>query len=103
MATSNSKLTQDQKDALKDWKAWAKPRNIKLINNGKTTIAFRGSGNTVKFATSVCSDTEGKYRRKVGEYYALSRFMDSITIVMNAYDFENMVYETFGIDMHMTN
>lgn len=89
---SNTKLTPDQKFILKDLKKEARDNGINWANNGETTIAFKRMGNTVRFSTSVSSPDETKFRRKVGEYYALIRLMDHDNyVVLNLSDFDNMM------------
>ena len=90
--TSNTKLTPDQKFILKDLKHLAKMRGIELANNGQTTVAYVIKGNTIRFSTSVMSEDETKFRRKVGEYYALIRLMDYDNyVVLNIDDFNYLL------------
>ena len=89
---SNTKLDSEQKSILRNMKIEAKDNGIKLCNNGETTIAFKYMGNTVRFSTSVSSPDETKFRRKVGEYHAITRLMwDNEYVVLNLTDFGNML------------
>lgn len=92
---SNTKLTQDQKTFLKELKA--KLPNVKVRNNGYTTIAYMDRGNTVEFAVSVAAPNEIKFRRKVGEYYAILRFNYKVTVKMDRKDFYHMMETTLRI------
>lgn len=65
---------------------------VTLKNNRETTIAFREKGNTVEFALSVMSPEETKFRRKVGEYYALDRYNTGQTAYMKKVDFYDMLF-----------
>lgn len=70
---SNTKLAPVQKQILRDMKA--DYPHVNLVNDGKTTVAYYYAGNTVKFAFSVMSPDEKKFRLKVGEYIAMSSLM----------------------------
>lgn len=95
---SNSKLTPDQKFILKNMKMKAQNMGIKLLDNGKTTIAYKELGNTVKFSVSVTSPDEKKYRSKVGQFYALERIMNhNQYVTMNKDNFYYMLNLVFGI------
>lgn len=89
---SNTKLFLHEKAYLKELKQEAKLLGIKLANNGETTIAYSFKGTTVKFSTAVMSCGELKFRRKVGEYHALTRLMEYDNfVVLSKYDFESML------------
>jgi len=90
---SNSKIDSHQKQYLKSIKA--EMPDVKLANNGETTIAYKPRGNTVEFALSVMSPDEKKFRRKVGEYYAMCYFENGQTVKMATSDFVNMMYFVF--------
>jgi hypothetical protein len=95
MIQSNTKLCSTEKDILREYKA-ERP-NIKFVNDGVTTFAYQYMGNTVRFATSVMSPNEKKFRRKVGEYLALMNMVDNDRFVhMKPADFVIML-ETFDI------
>ena len=89
--TSNSKLTPEQNAERKELKFAAFAQGIALAHNGKTTIAFKHKGNTVELALSVASPDEVKFRRKVGEFFALCKFFDGATITMSKWDFDYML------------
>lgn len=97
---SNSKLDPAQKQGLADMKRYHV--GVRLINNGKTTIAFLEKGNTVEFALAVMSVDEKKFRRKVGEYHALLRYTTGQTVKMDRLDFVDMLEQVFYIaqDVH---
>lgn len=92
---SNTKLTDFQKFELMDFKDRARDEGVTLAHNGQTTTAFLPLGNTVKFALSVASPDEVKFRRKVGEYHALERFYGGQTVKMLEGEFCSM-YELLG-------
>ena len=92
---SNSKLTQDQKTFLKESKK--EDKTLKFVNNGKTTFAYHRNNKLVIFATSIMSDDEMKFRRKVGEFYALSRLASGECSILEYYDFISLL-EIMGID-----
>ena len=75
---SNSKLTQDQKDWLKQMSALHP--EIKFAVAGQTTFAFHRESDIIQFATAICSNSEKKNRAKVGKFYALDRFFDGHTV-----------------------
>ena len=75
MNQSNSKLCAEQKEILKGMKADFTGEIFSFPEVG-LTIAIEHKGlNTSRVAMSVMSPDEKKFRRKVGEYYALSKFM----------------------------
>jgi hypothetical protein len=90
---SNSKLTKAQKTGLKTLKR-ALP-HVQFAHMGKTTVAFKHTGNLVEFATAICADNEKKNRPKVGQLYALSRFDFGQTVKMPFTQFDNMVESAF--------
>lgn len=78
--TSNSKLTADQKAELAEFKA-LNP-NVVFVDNGFVTIGYTDDGKIVRFATSIMSDGEQKFRRKVGQYNVAFRIeADNIAIL----------------------
>lgn len=92
---ANTKLSVHQKEILKELKEILK--GIQVLNlDDKTTIAFKPLGNTVEFALSVKAPTEKKFRRKVGEFYALQKFYDDQTVKMDYADFEVMCETVWG-------
>ena len=86
---SNSKLTTTQKLYFKNLKA--AQTDVEFVTDGKTTFAFKRVGNLVEFATAVCSDNEKKNRRKVGQYYAISRFNWGNTVKLPDYHFSYLI------------
>lgn len=88
---ANTKLTDSQKQELKQFGIHAEMENIQTINlDDKTVMAYKVLGNTVGFALSVMAPTETKFRAKVGRYYALQRFFDNQTVKMGISDFMEM-------------
>ena len=86
---SNSKLSLSQKIDLRALKSDVP--GVQFTMMGKTTIAFVRKGNLVKFATAICGDNEKKNRPKVGQYYAIDRFISGETVKMPFYQFETML------------
>lgn len=72
MNSSNSKLTADQKNELAAFKA-LNP-DVVFVDNGNVTLAYTDDGKIVRFASSIMSTDEVKFRRKVGQYKAAHRF-----------------------------
>lgn len=89
---SNTKLNPMQKDARVNMRALFEGQ---LLQNGQTTVAYVERGNTVEFSLSVCSPDEKKFRRKVGEYHALSAFEHGETVKMGHLDFCRMMNHVF--------
>jgi hypothetical protein len=84
-----TKLDEFQKQDRKDLKALFKARGGVLMSHDQTTVAVLITGpHTAKVATAVCSDDEPKFRRKVGEYLALSRWRNLESISVTRYDGE---------------
>ena len=97
MTVSNSKLDQYENDQRKIIKAEFKKDGGHVVNDGVTTIAYlQVSANLVEFATSICSPDEQKFRRKVGEFYALERFEVGYTVKMRLFEFRAMMYDVYG-------
>lgn len=94
---SNTKLSTDQKLFRKEMREYAKHEKWKIAHNGVTTLVYKDRGNTVEFSIAVTSPDESKFRRKVGEYYALRRFEDGETVAMLRDDFHDM-FEMFGME-----
>jgi hypothetical protein len=86
---ANSKLNAAEKSILKDM-IESNP-NVQFEQTGKTTFAFQRVGNLVKFATAIRADNEVKNRRKVGKYWAITRFDAGQTALMRESDFNEMV------------
>ena len=90
---SNTKLNQAQKEDRKILKGEFAGN---LMQNGKTTVAYVDRGNTVEFSLAVVSPDEKKFRRKVGEYHALSRFEFGETVRMDKQEFSYYLNDNFG-------
>lgn len=67
----NSKLTGIQKEILKNMREYGD--NVQIVHADRVTFAYVIKGDNVRFATSICSPLEIKFRKKVGEYNARSR------------------------------
>lgn len=97
MTVSNSKLDQYENDQRKIVKAEFKQDGGRVVNDGITTIAYlQVSANLVEFSTSICSPDEQKFRRKVGEFYALQRFEEGNTVKMRVPEFHTMMRAVYG-------
>ncbi len=81
MKTSNSKLTADQKLDRKDMLARMPDVQLFSFPESGVTVAASKEGTTVQFAVSLMSEDEQKFRRKVGEYHALSRIWNGQTVM----------------------
>lgn len=86
---SNTKLSDIEKKVLAAMRDGQK--NVNIVNDGKTTIAYRQFPTTVEFSTSVSSGTEKKFRNKVGEYFARARMDNGETVKMDTLDFFAML------------
>lgn len=72
---SNSKLTSLEKAELKDFKAENQEISFFSFPELAVTVGIRKTGhNMAEFAISIASDTETKFRRKVGEFKVAERF-----------------------------
>lgn len=88
---ANTKLTPEQKAIFKELREVMENKNVRVVNlDNKTTMAFLPKGNTVEFALSVMAPTEKKFRRKVGEFYAMQKFYNGETVKMSEFDFAVM-------------
>ena len=88
---ANSKISKSDKQWLK--LAKAENPGVEFHTNEETTVAFRDNPNcnTVEFALSVASPDEQKFRRKVGEFYAMERMVNGSTVKMKREDFYFML------------
>jgi hypothetical protein len=77
---SNSKLSKEQKDWLKNVKVYFP--SIKLVAYGRVTFAYSLTEHKGCVSWSISSDKEIKIRAKVGQYYALKRFLEGRTSPM---------------------
>jgi hypothetical protein len=99
---ANSKLDSFQKADRKELKQMAKAEGVKLENlNDETVIAYKPLGNTVEFALAVKSPDEQKFRVKVGEFHALTRFFEGETVKMAREDFNEMLWNVYSQYGHL--
>ena len=108
MAKSNTRIFASQK-------AWAKEQKRTLRNVGGDVFHFTSEGVTAairpKFAGSefvevsvaIMSESEKKYRKSVGAYYALCRLEDGnyITIRRGGWDLESIAHSIACIIVEM--
>lgn len=94
MSLPNSKITKAQKHELKDWKQGL-PKGSTIANDGLClTVVCIPDGAVTRMVSSVCADSEQKFRRKVGEYMALSRwYYDGSTVVLPGFCYATDVVE----------
>jgi hypothetical protein len=92
---SNTKLSGFEKKVLAAMRE--EQKDVKIVNDGITTVAYLKFPNTVEFSTSVSSPEEKKFRAKVGEFYARNRMDSGETVKMTAEDFDGMLTYIFGI------
>jgi len=85
---SNSKLSLSQRIDLRAFKS-DNPA-IEFAVDGKTTFAYKRKGNLIEFATAICSDNEKKNRAKVGQYYAIERFISGETVKLPDFLFDGL-------------
>jgi hypothetical protein len=90
--TSNTKLSPDQKAILREMLNDACLNRVHVVNlDDVTTMAYQDNGQTVKFSLAVMAEDEKKFRAKVGQYHALTRFLHCDQYVtMNRTDFAVM-------------
>lgn len=92
---SNSKLTVHQKAELKEFKADNKGIEFYSFPEIGVTVGIERTGNTMgRFAVSIASDTETKFRRKVGEFNTAVRFMnyEVLPVWIGSRDMENVAH-----------
>lgn len=78
---SNSKLTVGQKSWLKQFKEMNPAVHFCSFPDNSVTVAIRATGrNMCEYSVSIASDTESKFRRKVGEYNAAQRMCDGVSL-----------------------
>jgi hypothetical protein len=76
--TSNSKLSTYEKSDLKEYKKNNPQVRFFSFPDLRVTVAIIPTGPSMGvFSLSIASDSERKFRRKVGEYYAMVRVSDS--------------------------
>lgn len=72
---SNSKLQDHEREFLRDFKReYPEIQFFSFPDDGVTVGIRQTSPNMGEFAVSIASDTEKKFRRKVGEYHVAHRF-----------------------------
>ena len=77
----NTKLNADQKSTLKALlNAYKVSTGFGIMHDFRTTVVFRESGDFVEFTTSTMGKSEKKFKRKVGQYYALCRLDEGFTV-----------------------
>lgn len=86
---SNSKLTPAEKMILRDYRE-TQPGTV-MYRNMTTTIVAKFNSQLVRFATSVRSPDEKKFRNKVGEFHARTRFEHGEVSILTRYDFDMLV------------
>lgn len=73
---ANSKLTREQKGYRKEYISCLKECAGVIVQNGYVTCVLRRTGERMgEFSVAIASPDEQKFRRKVGEYMALYRWM----------------------------
>lgn len=96
---SNTKLTKEQKSILRDMKAEYPHVNF-ATDGDQVTCAFYHEGDNVRFAFSIMSPDEIKFRRKVGELHAMEHvlpdFNAQYAILPEAYFYEMLNALDFG-------
>lgn len=96
--SSNSKLTPEQKQTLKTWKAML-PKDASLKALGRMTVLCVPGGNVTHVYSSVASPDEKKIRPKVGEFYVIWRWMFcESTFMLPGLWYVQEVLEAFGFD-----
>ena len=71
---SNSKLTAEQKQFRKEYMQSNPDTKFFNYPDRGITVAIRETGpNMAQFSVSIASESEVKFRRKVGEYHAATR------------------------------
>lgn len=93
---SNTKLSAFEKIALENMRL--NQKDVKIVVNWQTTIAYREFPRTVEFSLSVSSPDEKKFRAKVGEFNARFRLENFESVKMRKVDFYvmmEMVYDTY--------
>ena len=74
---SNTKLTKEQKQAVKGFEYNMMPDDAFFADNGKVTVLVIPEFNNSKMvmvSVSTMSDTEKKFRPSVGKYFAMQNF-----------------------------
>jgi hypothetical protein len=72
---SNTKLTLEQKQLLKNLRVLYPDTEIFHFPDNRVCVGIRRTGERMgDFSVSICADTETKYRKKVGELLVRERF-----------------------------
>ena len=81
---SNSKISKFQKRDLKAFKAVNPELHFVSVPEFGVTFAFKATGpKGGQFSVALATTDEKKLRRKVGEFYALQRFVTYETLPIN--------------------
>ncbi len=92
----NGKLTKSEKSGLKGMRA---TKNVFILVHDTATVVFRpasyngeaSKANFVEVAIAYCNEKD-KFRKKTGEYIALSRLFNGIYITMSKADLTALYY-----------
>ena len=92
---SNTKLTTQQKMDRKLMLAQFTADGGTIGAEAPMVVVFMPTGsNTAEIATAMASPEEKKFRRKVGEYHALTRFYDrQVSVVSGHTSAADLAYE----------
>ena len=88
---SNSKLQDYQREFLRDFKRDNPQIQFFSYPEDGVTVGIRQTSHSMgEFTISIASNTEKKFRRKVGEYHVATRFVYNHTLPLrlNGYDME---------------
>ena len=98
---SNSKLNPAQKADRKAWLEALPPDATMITSVCGVTILAVPDGNVTRFYSSVSSMDEKKIRRKVGEYWALDRWIGGLAdgFFMPGLWTADEMLRPFGFDM----
>ena len=94
---ANSKLTREQKWCRKEFISRLKECAGVLVQNGYVTCVLRRTGERMgEFSVAIASPEEQKFRRKVGEYMALYRWMQDcyLPVPLKEKGHDPFTYET---------
>lgn len=83
---SNTKLTPTEKACLREYKE-TMPKNMAFATLGRLTVLVAVQSNCLHLATSLASPDEQKVRRKVGEWYAMDRYISGQYAVLPMSDY----------------
>lgn len=94
---SNSKLSDVQKQELRDFRK--NNPSVEFVASGRVTLAIDWDNSMLGY--SAASLTEKKFRRKVGEYYAMQRLKYSTEYFTEYHSKGNLflrAYRTLGVN-----